>query len=61
MKIKPNSELSVHEILRNYSGRRLQYAIRIGILPAPEDLGQALKKSSKHNSKLTPARVGNWQ
>lgn len=59
MKLKLNNELSVHEILQGYSGRRLQYAIRVGILPAPEQLGQVLKKGSKHHSKLVPLRVSN--
>ena len=41
---------SVKDILSAYSGRRLQYAIRFGILPTPESLKQLLKsKTSTDN------------
>ncbi len=36
MKIEINYIESIEDILRSYSGRRLQYAIRMGILPTPE-------------------------
>jgi hypothetical protein len=44
MKVQMSNALPVHEILSSYSGRRLQYAIKIGIIPAPESLSQTLKR-----------------
>jgi hypothetical protein len=44
MKVKATHVASIQEILRSYSGRRLQYAIKIGILPRPESLKQLLKR-----------------
>jgi hypothetical protein len=37
---------SIEDVLRVYSGRRLQYAIRFGILPTPESLKQLLKRKT---------------
>ena len=34
---------SLEDILHSYSGRRLQFAIRMGILPKPENLSKFLK------------------
>jgi hypothetical protein len=50
MKVETTHSVSIQEILRSYSGRRLQYAIRLGILPTPESLTQLLKrKTSSEN------------
>jgi hypothetical protein len=46
MKVEMTSFASVQEILHSYSGRRLQYAIRLGILPTPESLNRLLKRKS---------------
>jgi hypothetical protein len=35
--------VSLEKVLSVYSGRRLQYAIKLGILPTPEILKQLLK------------------
>jgi hypothetical protein len=45
MKSEATNIASIEEILRRYSGRRLQYAIKLGILPTPESLKQLLKKN----------------
>jgi hypothetical protein len=47
MKIKMNDVLSIEDILQIYSGRRLQYAIRMGVLPAPEDFSSSLQHQHK--------------
>lgn len=44
MKTEIKYAASIQEILRSYSGRRLQYAIRLGILPTPESLNQLIKR-----------------
>ena len=50
MKSEATNIASIDEILRSYSGRRLQYAIKLGILPKPESLNQLLKrKTSSEN------------
>jgi hypothetical protein len=46
MKVETAHGASIKEILHSYSGRRLQYAIRIGILPTPESLKQLLKRKT---------------
>jgi hypothetical protein len=56
MKIEANYTSSVKDILHAYSGssiKRIQYAIRMGILPRPEVFGQLLNKKriTKNNSK----------
>lgn len=43
MKVETTHIASIQDILRSYSGRRLQYAIRLGILPTPESLKQLIK------------------
>ena len=37
---------TLKDILRCYSGRRLQFAIKLGILPKPENLNKVLKKKA---------------
>lgn len=46
MKSKTAHTVSINEILRSYSGRRLQYAIKIGVLPKPESLKQFIKRKT---------------
>jgi hypothetical protein len=46
MKTEVKPTASLQEILRSYSGRRLQYAIKLGILPAPESLHRLLKRKT---------------
>ena len=41
---------SLEDILRCYSGRRLQFAIKLGILPKPENLNKLLKKKATARS-----------
>ena len=50
MKVETTQIASIQDILPSYSGRRLQYAIRLGILPTSESLTQLLKrKTSSEN------------
>jgi hypothetical protein len=56
MKIEANHRSSVKDILHAYSGssiKRIQYAIRMGILPRPEVFGRLLnqKAITKNNTK----------
>lgn len=37
---------SIEEILSAYSGRRLQYAIKFGMLPTPESLKKLLERKT---------------
>ncbi len=56
MKSEATSIASIEEILRSYSGRRLLYAIKLGILPKPESLHQLLeRKASSENGIKTKA------
>lgn len=43
MKAVVKNTQSLEDILRCYSGRRLQFAIKIGILPKPENLSKLFK------------------
>jgi hypothetical protein len=45
MEFQTSNVASIQELLRCYSGRRLQYAIKLGILPTPESLNQMLKRN----------------
>ena len=38
---------SIEEILSAYSGRRLQYAIKLGMLPTPESLKKLFERKTK--------------
>ena len=44
MKAAISNTQSLEDILRSYSGRRLQFAIKLGILPKPENLSRVLKR-----------------
>ena len=46
MKAAISNTQSLEDILRSYSGRRLQFAIRMGILPKPENLSSVLKSKT---------------
>lgn len=45
MKIEMTNMPTFNDVLLCYSGRRLQFAIKLGILPTPERLGQVLSRS----------------
>ncbi len=47
MKIEMSNIPTFDDVLLCYSGRRLQFAIKLGILPTPERLGQVLSKKVK--------------
>lgn len=47
MKIKMASIATVNDVWLCYSGRRLQFAIKLGILPKPENLSQVLTRKLK--------------
>ncbi len=47
MKIEMTNLPTFGDVLLRYSGRRLQFAIKLGILPTPERLKQVLSKKSK--------------
>ena len=46
MKTVIDNVQTLKDILCCYSGRRLQYAIKLGILPKPENLKKLLKKKA---------------
>ncbi len=43
MELKIKNAMPTQELLRNYSCRRLQFAIKMGLLPTPENYSQLLK------------------
>ena len=45
------------DVLLRYSGRRLQFAIKQGILPTPERLKQVLSKKSKIKKSVLAAKI----
>jgi hypothetical protein len=47
MKIEMTNIATVNDVLLCYSGRRLQFAIKLGILPSPEHLSQVFTKKLK--------------
>jgi hypothetical protein len=46
MKVQTAPIASFEDVTRAYSGRRLQYAIKLGILPTPESLKKLLKRKA---------------
>ena len=48
---------TLKDILRCYSGRRLQFAIKLGILPKPENLNKVLKKKDRKSTRLNSSHV----
>ena len=46
VKLKMTSIASMQDMLHGYSGRHLQYAIKMGIMPTPERLSKILKRIS---------------
>ena len=50
MKTVIDNVQTLKDILRCYSGRRLQFAIKLGILPQPENLSRVLKRKTRTRS-----------
>ena len=48
MNTATNNTQSLEDILRCYSGRRLQFAIKLGILPQPENLTKLLNRKASN-------------
>jgi hypothetical protein len=46
MRVEAKHTVYLEEVLRAYSGRRLQYAIKLGILPKPESFKQIIKRKN---------------
>jgi hypothetical protein len=46
MRVETKRAVFLEEVLRAYSGRRLQYAIKLGILPKPESFKQLIKRKA---------------
>lgn len=59
MKTEIKKIVSTEDILSAYSGRRLQYAIRLGILPKPERLNQLLKRKISTEKSIKDAKAVN--
>ena len=53
MKLEMINIASMQDILHGYSGRHLQYAIKLGIMPTPERLSLILKRISNVERTLT--------
>lgn len=51
MKALINNLQSLDDVLRCYSGRRLQFAIKLGILPKPENLDILVKRKSSNRER----------
>jgi hypothetical protein len=49
MELRVKNRVPPQELLRNYSGRRLQFAIKMGLLPTPESYSQLLKMQSNQS------------
>lgn len=49
-------DYALNVTLRDYAGRRLQYAIRLGILPEPEQLNHVLGTQTNHKRRSTNRR-----
>ena len=59
MKAAISNTQSVEDILGSYSGRRLQFAIRMGILPKPENLSKVLKSKATDDTEVAKPKVEN--
>ena len=59
MKAAISNTQSLEDISRSYSGRRLQFAIRMGILPKPENLSKVLKSKAADNVEVAKPKVEN--
>jgi hypothetical protein len=58
MKTVISNTQSLDHILRCYSGRRLQFAIKLGMLPKPESLATILTKDTSILTRGASARYG---
>ena len=59
MKAAISNTQSLEDILRSYSGRRLQFAIRMGILPKSENLSKVLKSKATDDAEVAKPKVEN--
>ena len=59
MKAAISNTQSLEDILRSYSGRRLQFAIRMGILPKSENLSKVLKSKATDDVEVAKPKVEN--
>ena len=59
MNTTTNNTQSLEDILRSYSGRRLQFAIRMGILPKSENLSKVLKSKATDDVEVAKPKVEN--
>ena len=57
MKIEMINIATFDDVLLCYSGRRLQFAIKLGILPTPETLSQALSRKMKAEKPILASRM----
>ncbi len=53
VKLEMTNITAMQDILHGYSGRQLQYAIKLGIMPTPERLSIILKRISNAERALT--------
>ena len=59
MKATISNTQSLEDILRSYSGRRLQFAIWMGILPKSENLSKVLKSKATDDAEVAKPKVEN--
>lgn len=57
MKIEMINMPTLKNVLHCYSGRRLQFAIKLGILPTPETLSLALSKELKAKKPILASSI----
>jgi hypothetical protein len=57
MKIEMTNMPTFDDVLLRYSGRRLQFAIKLGILPTPERLSQVLSRKVKAKKPIVASRM----
>ena len=57
MKIEITNLPTFDDVLLRYSGRRLQFAIRLGILPTPERLRQVLSRKVKARKPILASKM----
>jgi hypothetical protein len=57
MKIEMTNIPTFNDVLLCYSGRRLQFAIKLGILPTPERLSQVLNRKVKARKPILASKM----